>query len=58
LHRLLKARIGYNSNGLKTIEEMQAGVENVLYKNYHDHLDWGNKSRSGRNIYALFKYVF
>jgi iron complex outermembrane receptor protein len=38
--------------------EIQAGVENILDKQYHEHLDWGNINRPGRNVYAQIKIFF
>ena len=55
---LLNARFGYNTNLFGKMVELQSGVENVLDKKYHEHLDWGNISRPGRNIYVLVKCVF
>jgi iron complex outermembrane recepter protein len=55
---LLNARFGYNIHLFNKMVELQAGVENILDKNYHEHLDWGNISRPGRNIYALIKCAF
>jgi iron complex outermembrane receptor protein len=55
---LLNAKFGYNTNLFGKMVELQSGVENVLDKKYHEHLDWGNISRPGRNIYVLVKCVF
>ena len=52
---LLHTRFGYKTGIQRVITEIQAGVENILDKEYHDHLDWGNISRPGRNIYILLK---
>lgn len=42
--------------GKKT--DLQFGVENVFDKNYHEHLDWGNVKRPGRNGYVMLKWFF
>ncbi len=42
--------------GKKT--DLQFGVENVFDKNYHEHLDWGNVERQGRNGYVMLKWFF
>jgi iron complex outermembrane receptor protein len=55
---LLHARFGYNFAISKTNIELQAGIENVFDKNYHEHLDWGNIARAGRNIYVVLKLPF
>ncbi|MEQ1554863.1 MAG: TonB-dependent receptor [Ferruginibacter sp.] len=55
---LLHSRIGYNTKLYKNNIELQAGVENIFNKNYHDHLDWGNIPRMGRNIYLQLKFYF
>jgi iron complex outermembrane receptor protein len=34
------------------------GIENILDKHYHAHLDWGNIPRPGRNFYLNFSYRF
>lgn len=55
---LLHARLGYNSVLFKQNMEMQAGVENIFDKHYHEHLDWGNIARPGRNLYLQLKIFF
>lgn len=52
---LLHCRLGYNTSIFKNSVELQAGVENVFDKKYHEHLDWGNIARPGRNIYVQLK---
>lgn len=42
--------------GKKT--DLQFGAENLLDKNYHEHLDWGNVKRPGRNGYVMLKWFF
>lgn len=34
------------------------GIENILDKHYHAHLDWGNIPRPGRNFYLNFSHRF
>ena len=48
---LLHMGLGYRTTIFKTLFNLQSGVENILDKKYHEHLDWGNISRPGRNIY-------
>lgn len=55
---LIHSRFGYNTNIFKNNIELQAGVENIFDKKYHDHLDWGNIARPGRNIYIQLKVIF
>lgn len=49
---LLHLRTGYQFSLNKMKLQLQAGVENMLNKYYHEHNDWGNVPRSGRNIYT------
>ncbi len=37
---------------------LQSGIENILDKNYREHLDWGNIPRQGRNLYIQLKFSF
>lgn len=55
---LLHTRIGYNTTLLNTPLELQAGVENIADTKYHEHLDWGNIARQGRNVYLQAKISF
>jgi len=55
---LLHARLGYYTAVFNNNIELQAGVENVFDRKYHEHLDWGNISRPGRNIYVQLKLSF
>ncbi|MBL0356127.1 MAG: TonB-dependent receptor [Chitinophagaceae bacterium] len=52
---LLHCRLGYNTSIFKNNVELQAGVENIFDKKYHEHLDWGNIARPGRNLYVQLK---
>ncbi|MBI3137766.1 MAG: TonB-dependent receptor [Sphingobacteriales bacterium] len=55
---LLHVRSGFSFQlaGKKT--DLQYGIENLLDKNYHEHLDWGNVKRPGRNVYVLLRVKF
>ncbi len=57
-YALLHIRSGFPFRlaGKKT--DLQFGVENVFDKNYHEHLDWGNVKRQGRNAYLMLKWFF
>ena len=52
---LLHGRFGYSTHLFQNATEIQFGVENILDKKYHDHLDWGNIARPGRNFYVQLK---
>lgn len=52
----LRCQSGFS---LKKIQiQLQAGIENLLDKKYHDHLDWNNVFRPGRNGYLLVNVRF
>lgn len=57
-YALLHIRSGFPFKlaGKKT--ELQFGVENIFDKKYHEHLDWGNVKRPGRNGYVMLKWFF
>lgn len=55
---LFHLRTGYTINLKNTNLDLQAGAENLLDKKYHEHLDWGNISRPGRNLYVQVKIGF
>lgn len=55
---LLHARMGYVFEILRSKVQVQSGVENLLDKPYHQHLDWGNIPRPGRNVYLQLKLLF
>jgi iron complex outermembrane receptor protein len=55
---LFHIRLGYLFSFLQKKIQIQSGIENLLDKEYHDHLDWGNISRPGRNIYLQVKVIF
>lgn len=55
---LLHLRTGYSFSLMKKAAALQAGVENILDKKYHEHQDWGNIPRPGRNVYVQLKLTF
>ena len=55
---LLHARLGYVFDLFRSSVQLQSGIENLLDKDYHDHMDWGNIARPGRNIYLQLKLPF
>jgi len=55
---LLHTRLGFQTVVFKNNIELQAGAENVFDRKYHEHLDWGNIARPGRNIYVQLKMSF
>ena len=55
---LLHTRLGYYTTLFKNYTVLQLGVENLFDKNYHEHLDWKNIARPGRNIYVQLKINF
>ena len=55
---LLHARLGFVLDVLKSTTTIQFGVENIFDKLYHEHQDWGNIPRPGRNIYIQLKISF
>lgn len=54
-YSLLHIRFGYNTMIFNNIIELQGGVENIFDRKYHEHLDWGNIPRPGRNMYIQFR---
>lgn len=57
-YMLLHFRTGYQFYFGNVRNEIQLGCENVLDRKYHEHLDWGNIARPGRNIYFSVKVFF
>lgn len=55
---LLHLRTGWKFSLLKKMTDLQTGVENILDKKYHEHQDWGNIPRPGRNVYVQLKWYF
>lgn len=50
-YTLLHIRGGYSFSLWQKKTDLQAGIENILDKKYHEHTDWGNIPRPGRNFY-------
>ncbi len=57
-YELLHLRGSYSTPLAGYRLELQAGVENLLDRKYHEHLDWGNIPRPGRNAYLQIKWLF
>ncbi len=55
---LVHTRFGYVFHFKGSQFQLQSGIENLFDKQYHDHLDWGNIPRPGRNIYIQTKLIF
>jgi iron complex outermembrane receptor protein len=55
---LLHVRLGYVMDIFKSTTSIQFGMENIFDKLYHEHQDWGNIPRPGRNIYVQLKISF
>ncbi|MEO5967829.1 MAG: TonB-dependent receptor [Ferruginibacter sp.] len=55
---LFNVRSGYNFKISKYKTVLQGGIENLLDKNYTEHLDWGKIPRPGRNFYMQLKFIF
>jgi iron complex outermembrane receptor protein len=57
-YSIMNVRASYVMNLNDKRLELTAGVENMFDKKYHNHLDWGNISRPGRNIIASLSFTF
>lgn len=55
---LVHTRLGYSTKMFDSAIELQAGMENIFDRKYHEHLDWGNIPRQGRNVYVQVKVSF
>jgi iron complex outermembrane receptor protein len=55
---LVHLRFGYTIPVWKVPVGIQAGVDNLFDERYHEHLDWGNIPRQGRNIYIQVNLHF
>lgn len=55
---IVHLRLGCFLNIAGRRTEIQSGIENLLDKKYHEHQDWGNIARPGRNIFLLLKVIF
>ncbi len=51
-------RAAYKVKMKNEVLEFQPGIENIFDKKYHEHNDWGNIPRPGRNIYLQARLVF
>ena len=50
---LCHTRTGFQTSFAGLGLDCQFGIENVFDKKYHEHLDWGNIPRPGRNGYVM-----
>jgi iron complex outermembrane receptor protein len=57
-YSIFNLRSGYKINWNRKQLYVNAGIENMFDKNYHNHLDWGNLPRPGRNINVTIEFVF
>jgi iron complex outermembrane receptor protein len=57
-YSIMNFRTSYVINFRDKRLELNVGVENMFDKKYHNHLDWGNISRPGRNITASVSFSF
>ncbi len=57
-YTIFDVRGGYDFAIVENTLTVNAGVENVLDKNYRDHLDWGTIPRPGRNFYIDLRFQF
>lgn len=57
-YSIMNLRASYTAILKNNRIEFTAGAENVLDKNYHNHLDWGNIARPGRNITTSLTLTF
>lgn len=53
---LLHLRMGYAFRWAQRTLGLQAGVENIFDTKYHEHLDWNDIPRPGRNIYVQLNF--
>jgi iron complex outermembrane receptor protein len=51
-------RSSYQHKLKKNNVEVNAGIENLFNRFYHEHLDWGQIPRPGRNFYVGMAYAF
>jgi iron complex outermembrane recepter protein len=54
-YHIVSFRSGWKINSLF---QVNGGVENILDRNYREHLDWGGIPRPGRNFYVNITYKF
>ncbi len=55
---LFHLRTGYKFQMKQTALRLNAGVENILYNAFSEHLDWGYYKRPGRNVYFSLSYRY
>ncbi len=55
---LLHFRFRVQTSIAENIIDLQGGIENMFDRKYHEHLDWGNFPRPGRNFYLQAKITF
>ncbi len=51
-------RAGYQKQTEKKVWQLNAGIENVFDVNYREHLDWGQITRPGRNLFVQLSMGF
>ena len=57
-YNIANLRLGYTHRIEKTKVSASAGLENIFDLYYHEHLDWGDVPRPGRNLYATLEVSF
>lgn len=57
-YSIMNVRASYVININEKRIELTAGGENIFDSKYHNHLDWGNIPRPGRNIIASLAFTF
>lgn len=57
-YSIMNLRSSYAANWNNKRIELTAGIENIFDKTYHNHLDWGNIARPGRNIIVNVAFTF
>src|SRR5690606_1372919 len=57
-YSLFNFRSAYTIPYKKAAVEFSLGMENIFDTAYHEHLDWGNYLRPGRNIYGMLSFKF
>ncbi|SFG14643.1 TonB-dependent receptor [Pontibacter chinhatensis] len=51
-------RAGYQKETARKVWQLNAGVENIFNVNYREHLDWGQITRPGRNMFVQLSMSF
>jgi iron complex outermembrane receptor protein len=57
-YALIHFRTGYKLSIKNHLLQFNFAVENLLDRNYREHLDWGNIPRPGRNFILSLSYAF